>query len=492
MEEYKYKFTPAQLKRLSKSALIGHIPEDFNKPLDWNDPIPAAVDAAFGDGIIDIFKDQFEKSRPTPPEGLTEEEFFMWLDEAFFAFVTNEVNGIKERQELIKLLSSELKKHTEAPKLNDLLSNLEIKKDDKGKNVYSVIDPEKEGSDILDKCLGKLQKKRRARTALIRQKEQNEVLGNSVEGEVITYNNTSEIKQPTTKLFYEFYSCMPSVTEIDGQMCMNLNYGSEGKIIPLTASYKFPEGTKEEDKKIIHSSYAAFVGLSLNNLFLEGNFRVTPTKILQEMGIDYGNPNNIKKLMGILELGMGTITEIDNREVLKAWKKNNSEYQTIKTPIFPIMIKSDVSMVRGRVTKTQIQINGLSPFFIVGNEINQMTQWDKRLLKLYRGNRTERYYKVMLYLMRRIAWARNDKDAPLTITLDDVYLSCGDKSDTPKKKTKKMLWDLLEGVFLPLDYIYRVKEDPLTGSISFKVHSDRNPNEAAIKKKSLAKNRTNH
>ena len=84
--------------------------------------------------------------------------------------------------------------------------------------------------------------------------------------------------------------------------------------------------------------------------------------------------------------------------------------------------------------------------------------------------------------MRRIAWARNDKDAPLTITLDDVYLSCGDKSDTPKKKTKKMLWDLLEGVFLPLDYIYRVKEDPLTGSISFKVHSDRNPNEAAIKK----------
>lgn len=383
----------------------------------------------------------------------------------------------------------------------EVLLCVEIKKVEDSKQLRLAIadtkeqcvDDNKKGpcSDLLKKCLKKL----RANRASSLQKKAKEEDGSTqdVARRAITYKNTDTIKMTTTKLSKEFYSVTPPVTEIDGQMCMNLRYSHDttDNLIPLPTSYSFNETIEAKDRKLINSAYAFFVGLALNNLYLEGNEIVTPSKILEEMGDDTGSTYNIKKLMKHIRIGQGTIMEIDCTQVAKAWKKNVKRSK-ISTPIYPVQIKEEEEIqVRGNVTDTAIHITALSPFYIVGETINQLTMWDKRVLRLYQGNRTERYYRVLQYLLQEIAWIRNDKSRQKVFDLNTIYKACGDHSREMKEATKTMVWDLLRNVFEPLDYIHSVKEDELTGNITFKVHTNRKPDEAKITKLSK-KNDKNH
>lgn len=94
MENYKDRFTPEQLEELRHSALLGTDLKDWEHITDYDDDIPATQDTAFTDGIIDVFRELFEENRPTPPEDLKDEDYFIWIDEAFFKFVYGALNEI--------------------------------------------------------------------------------------------------------------------------------------------------------------------------------------------------------------------------------------------------------------------------------------------------------------------------------------------------------------------------------------------------------------
>lgn len=94
MENYKDRFTPEQLEELRHSALLGTDLKDWERIVDYSDDVPATPDNAFTDGIIDVFRELFEENRPAPPEDLEDENYFIWIDEAFFKFVYGALNEI--------------------------------------------------------------------------------------------------------------------------------------------------------------------------------------------------------------------------------------------------------------------------------------------------------------------------------------------------------------------------------------------------------------
>ena len=320
------------------------------------------------------------------------------------------------------------------------------------------VDHKEQIEDIL-KSARKLQ---RAALALQIQKKQTENLQPS---QVITYNKNSHVKTTTTKLYKRFYSAEPLAKEQNGTMCLRLGYGTKENI-PLNCKFSFNDSLQGEQRKFTAFDY--FVGMICNNLFLEGNTVVTPSKILSELGYKKVYPNDIKKLMDSLNKGMLTTIEIDNKKVLESYGKPIEKYKRIKTPVLPIQIVQEVSKIRGNITDTLIYINSLSPFYLVGEPLTELTTWDKCLFKLYKHNKTERYWRIMQYLTQEIAWMRNNRKRRRVITYEAVYKACNDQSRKEKKRTEEVLGDILSEVFEPLEIISDVKKDPKEGKIKFK------------------------
>ena len=94
MVNYADRFTPEQLERLRHSALIGTDLKDWERVADWDETLPAEVDTAFSGDVVNVFRELFEENRPTPPEDLEDEDYFIWIDEAFFKFVYGALNEI--------------------------------------------------------------------------------------------------------------------------------------------------------------------------------------------------------------------------------------------------------------------------------------------------------------------------------------------------------------------------------------------------------------
>lgn len=352
-----------------------------------------------------------------------------------------------------------------------VLENLDI--------MGRVINPEELTAEILKRAG---QRKRAADAREKQTQQQAAAQGLDIlSPEKIKYYHGDKLQTTSTKLANEFFSIAPPITEIDGQLTLNTIYTTKGgEDIAVMSYYNFNE--KELNANGITSreftDFDYFVAMTCNNLFMEGNKIVSLTKIWHEMGNPKNpNPQQLQALRKSLIKGMTTIITISNIEVLKAWKIDidSGTYKNIKSPVMPIMLKEEKSRANGNIIVETVYIYALSPFIVVAEPLNQITTWDKAILRLYPGSRSGRYWRVMRYLMREIAWIRNDSSRAPKITIDHLCASVGDKTRADKQRTLTLTYELLEKVFKPLDYISSYRTDNKDGGIILKYNKDRKP-----------------
>lgn len=282
----------------------------------------------------------------------------------------------------------------------------------------------------------------------------------------ITYQDSYKVKTVTDKLFNDFFSLGIKNIDLDGQRQF-LSY--ERQITAKTKSGKMKE--KKEytliydvvqkntaiEKKF--SYYDLFVAAILDNLLDEGNKIVSVTKIWHELG-KMGTPSDdqIKKLVDSLQKGMSTIMTIDDIEVQRAW--GNKRSKQIISPVMPVQIVNERYTANGKIADTVIHIMGHTPFYMVAAPLKHLTEWDKSVLRLYKGRRTERYYNIMWYLLRNIGWMRTpNSQRSNKITYKDIYVHNGDESTRDKQLTWNMIHTLLNDVFVPAGYVAAYKEE---------------------------------
>lgn len=393
------------------------------------------------------------------------------------------VDMVLEAIDYIKIELSKPKK--ERAFLHEVLLELDYKtvkeKDKPDRYTLLVKDPTTQAGKILQRALNNLKaekQKERAEAARKIQKEKQEQSKDRATNK-IRYSSGDTLQTTGTKLANEFYSITAPFVELEGQLTLNTVYSNKGgSDIVVTSWFHFNEGELNsygiKRRQFKDSDY--FVAMVCNNLFLEDNKQVSLTKIWHEMGNqNTPNPRQLQELREALVLGATTILHISNKEVLDAWGANTDTYDDIVSPVIPAQIRTVYSRANGNILNETIQINGISPFILVADPLNQISTWDKRILKLYDGSRTNRYWSVLRYLMREIAWMRNDTKRTNKITIENLCAAVGDKTRADKQRTLKMTYDLLEKVFKPLDYICSYRTDPKDGGIILKYNKDRKP-----------------
>lgn len=379
-----------------------------------------------------------------------------------------------EMQELIK--DAEERRAVLTPYIEKILQEPTNRRKFKGLTVDIVLDnmnliggivnPEEVTAEIIKRA----EKRKRAADASAKQRESLEKL---TPGEKVTYAPGDTIKTTSTKLSNEFFCYAPPTTEIDGQITLNTVYSSkQGKNVAVYSYYNFNE--KELTANGITSreftDFDYFVAMVCNNLFAEGNKQVSLTKLWHEMGNPKSpNPRQLQELRKSLIKGMTTIINISNRDLLEAWNIDTDNYTDIKSPVMPVMLKTEHNRANGHIMNETVYIYAYSPFMLVAEPLNQITTWKKDILKLYPGSRTARYWSIMRYLMREIAWMRNDKNRKPVILFKSLFDAAGAKRTEDRATTLKLASTLLQDVFKACNYISGFKVDNQRERIDLKL-----------------------
>jgi hypothetical protein len=169
------------------------------------------------------------------------------------------------------------------------------------------------------------------------------------------------------------------------------------------------------------------------------------------------------KLYQALIKGITTTIIIDDKEVQKAWGNQKGTYKEIAGSVLPITMNSEKFIANGYIADSSIKILDFTPFMRLAISIGHVTEWDKKVLQLYTGRKTERYWNTLHFLIREIGWMRNKKSKRSNkILYSNLYTNNGDKSTRDKQLTRDMLYRLLDEVFKETGYISSYKEDSST------------------------------
>lgn len=424
------------------------------------------------------------------PEGkqlneLSEQERHKLLSDAVKAFFELFDNPeakevLKDAEERERVLTPYIEKVLADPKnkekykgitAKEVLDNLDV--------LGRVVDPGEVTAEILKKA----NKIKRASDARAVQTDAANNTKNRPHGRPIHYNRSSkETKLTTTKLTNSFFDPMPDMQQLDGQMSLILPYtprGGEDCAI-LTATFSMNEQQLEDlgidpNEAQLDYGYDFFIMSALDQLYYEGNEDITLSKLCKQMGIT-PSQKEMEKLTRSLFIGSSIKTRVNNKEVLEAWNINTEEWTEVIGDIMPITIERKYRRIDGNLSKMQIHIGGFSPFWKVSQPLGHLSSWDNALFSLYTGKRTPKYWRLMRYLTKEIAWMRNDKgsDRAPVLKLESIYAFVGDTTRQQKRVTKQTTYQILKECFAPLHYIdgSKTKEDPKTGNIEIKPNTN--------------------
>lgn len=292
----------------------------------------------------------------------------------------------------------------------------------------------------------------------------------------IHYNKSDTVTTVTDKLAHIFFSLdapAPTGNFIPGQRSFAqltetgrmISYEGKKSKNEITLFYDFSYNEEVVqafglDKRF--TDYDYFVMTILDNLHEEGNDTVSLTKIWREMGNE-GNPSpeQLTELANSMRKGLSTIINIDDTETLKEWKQSNGRSHQLVSPVMPVQFILERFIANGKVANGTVKITGFSPFYMVGRPLAHIGTWDKKVLRLYSGRKTKRYYGVLRYLLREIGWIRNPKSTRKNtkIVYSSLYSYLGDKTTRAQQLSRDMLYRLLDEVFIPLGYVMAYKEE---------------------------------
>ena len=285
----------------------------------------------------------------------------------------------------------------------------------------------------------------------------------------VTYRNSKQLKTVTDKLMNNFFAITAPISKElqNGQRAMiPVKYEGNKSKKEITLYYDFSYNDDTLSSIGIpkgFSSYDYFVATILDNLYEHGNDRVSINKILEEMGFTDSNAGGkqAEKLVNALIRGATTTIHIDDFEVQRAW--GNDRYTEFVGAVFPIMLRNERFLANGRIADGTVKINGFSPFHMIADNLGHLTSWNKEILQLYTGRKTDRYWNVLHFLIREIGWMRNpNSKRSRKIRYSTLYNCNGDKTARTQQLTRDMLFRLLDEVFIPAGYIKAYKEDNRT------------------------------
>ena len=206
------------------------------------------------------------------------------------------------------------------------------------------------------------------------------------------------------------------------------------------------------------TDYDYFVTLAADNLFREGNTKVSFTKFWHEMGnTGSPSPEQLKIQLNAIIKGMATTVCIEGTEVREAWKKDGKALHII-SPALPVKIGYEQMQVGGNITDGIIEILSYSPFNTLAQLTGHESKWPKEILSAYKGRRTPRYYSVLRYLIREIGWMIHGGRANNNILYTTLYRETGSTTKESKRLTKTMFFRLLDEVFITTGKITAYKE----------------------------------
>ena len=272
--------------------------------------------------------------------------------------------------------------------------------------------------------------------------------------------------------------------DIPGQLSffpVPVSYEKQGKepITLLIQDMKFDKGTSArlglsevlDDEDFFYLTF-------LDNAFMNGNKYITPTKLYRDyMGAE-PNDRQLREFMDKLERMATTTIRINDREIQEKMNPNGKggTYREILQQVAPIAIGSERLIVNGKISDAAIKIYDRPAVLSIGQSIGQYTTIPKSLLivRNEKGRivrRTNRFYRILRYLVYRIARMKSGKEAK--ILYDTFYEDMGETTPKGKQLAKNTMYMILEH-FRREDWISGYKEETTksTGEIGVKILLD--------------------
>lgn len=185
-----------------------------------------------------------------------------------------------------------------------------------------------------------------------------------------------------------------------------------------------------------------------------GNAETTPTKLYKVFTGKDPNPAQLNKFTDRLMKMAGTMVDLDDREVMKAW--GEAEYNQYYGQLAPLKFINKRYVVNGGIAKSLIKITDFPDVLRTGQKIGQYITIPKTLLYVKKNNgravrRTPRFYELLMILLKEVAMIKNGS-RPNKILYSWIY-----KELDIAEKDYHGQEDTLETLYVILDHFKREK-----------------------------------
>ena len=197
-----------------------------------------------------------------------------------------------------------------------------------------------------------------------------------------------------------------------------------------------------------------FFALSfIDDSFVNGNTKITLHKFFREY---YGGKPSEKQLDDLykkLEALASTTLKINDKQVREAWadkdekRTKSAKYREIVQAAAPIKLGAEKYVVSGQVSDATMVIYDRPAVLQADRVAKQITTVPKTLLQVKKDNgrfvsRTPRFYRVLFYLIRRIALIKSGTN-PNTLILDNFYLELGEETARGRALAYSVMMDII-------------------------------------------------
>lgn len=237
-----------------------------------------------------------------------------------------------------------------------------------------------------------------------------------------------------------------------------VNYaGPEEPALLLYYNFQFGEKLKEMNIPEEVDAEDLFIISFLDHFYKSGTTTVSGTKFYKEMNGDDPNPEQLEKLVERLTKLSMTHIQMNDKEISEA--RGLKTYREIKpVQVAPVIIANERYVANGKITKTVINITSAPQILRIGQALNQITTINKNLLYVkkyktvekkiqpYRSvNRTPRFYKVLYYLLKRIARMKHPgSKLNRKILYSTFYEEMNETTTKGRRAALKTLFEILD------------------------------------------------
>lgn len=275
----------------------------------------------------------------------------------------------------------------------------------------------------------------------------------------------------------------PKASDIDGQMSfIPLKYEKSGssKEITLFYNYSYDDAIMDQMNlpKIIDDEDYFIVSFVYDNYRIK-NYKISLTKLFRDLNGAEPNATQLKNLYKRLVKLATTSFFINDKEVREAWNlpyDENATYKEALRRVLPIDIDTERFIANGRIAECSITITGAPVIAQLSYDMGQYTTVPKSLIAVKKANgrsvnRTKRYWRVLHYLIRRIAAMKDNPNLSNKILYETFYADTGENTDKKQRAAKKTMYEILEH-FRKENWITKYIEDetPSNGNLGVKIY----------------------